>query len=695
MQGVHLRKYGVEAKIDFELYEVDGVDFRTDWTPAEGDVFMMRDEAAEEQVTNAAGNADLSTLVTDEGRGYSITLAAEDMQSARVVVYLVDQATKVFLDKALVIETYGHASAQHAFDLDDSVRGGMTALPNANADAAGGLLISDAGGLDMDAASGITLSGTSTGDSTLTTIVLTGGVAINGYYDGQLVKINSGTGAGQVRTILSYLAAGTVATVTRDWSTTPDATSKFSVLAADYPAILEAGTAQAGGASTITLDANASAINNTYNNNLIMITAGTGIGQTRSIGSYVGETKAATIIPAWTTQPDATSVYQIIPMGRVDVGGWLGIPVTASPGNLPDVNVAEISDDATAANNLEIDYDGTGYAKANSTIGTCTANTDMRGTNNAALASVLGALADAAAAGEVTEADTIMQYLKQLINILIGEAGIVAFPAEAAPANAVSLAEVIRAIHADVTGLNGDVMRGTDGANTTVPDAAGTAAGLHATTNAAIAVIIEYIDTEIAAILAAVDTEIATIKDAIENGTYGLSAIRTRGDAAWITGAGGDATLANQIAIKAILDTIDGLVEDSDGDRFTAKALEEAPSGGGASAEEVKTALEANGSKLDHLWEMTEDDAGTRRLTDNALEQAPSGAGLTETQNAALILVRDIIEGDAKIDTSVTPWQLVITKKGTDTEVVKKNLKDIAGVNLTAITTVIGQQLEP
>jgi len=36
-------------------------------------------------------------------------------------------------------------------DLEDAVRGGMTALPNAAADAAGGLPISDAGGLDLDA----------------------------------------------------------------------------------------------------------------------------------------------------------------------------------------------------------------------------------------------------------------------------------------------------------------------------------------------------------------------------------------------------------------------------------------------------------------------------------------------------------------------------------------------------------------
>ena len=96
----------------------------------------------------------------------------------------------------------------------------------------------------------------------------------------------------------------------------------------------------------------------------------------------------------------------------------------------------------------------------------------MRGTDNAALASVVGALNDTAAAGDPTNADTVVQYLKQLINVLVGTDGIGTFPAEAAPANAVSLAEVIRAIHADVTGLNGDAMRGTDSAYTGTPPTA-------------------------------------------------------------------------------------------------------------------------------------------------------------------------------------------------------------------------------
>ena len=45
------------------------------------------------------------------------------------------------------------------------------------------------------------------------------------------------------------------------------------------------------------------------------------------------------------------------------------------------------------------------------------------------------------------------------------------------------------------------------------------------------------------------------------------------------------------------------------------------------SAADVKTALEADGSKLDHVWETTEDDGGVRRFSENALEEAPSGTG--------------------------------------------------------------------
>lgn len=53
----------------------------------------------------------------------------------------------------------------------------------------------------------------------------------------------------------------------------------------------------------------------------------------------------------------------------------------------------------------------------------------------------------------------------------------------------------------------------------------------------------------------------------------------------------------------------------------------------GATAAEVKTAIEANGSKIDHLWETTEDNGdGVRQFTVDGLENAPSGTGSTPTQ---------------------------------------------------------------
>lgn len=66
------------------------------------------------------------------------------------------------------------------------------------------------------------------------------------------------------------------------------------------------------------------------------------------------------------------------------IGGAAISTTTAQLG----VNMVQVSGDAGAADNLEADYDGTGYNKVNSTIGTCTTNSDMRGTDSAALASV-------------------------------------------------------------------------------------------------------------------------------------------------------------------------------------------------------------------------------------------------------------------------------------------------------------------
>lgn len=236
-QSTHLRKYGVETTFVFELYEVDGVDLRVDWVPAAADCEVMKDEGASTQCTNTA---------TDEGSTYSIVLTATEMQAARLVLKVVDAATKAFLDKVIIIETYGHASAMHAMDLDDAVRGGMTALPNAAADAAGGLIISDAGGLDADnqVVDGLKAAGIVLTTATIETVTsqtqlvipATADATDDDAYNGALAVIIDGTDPNQrsFRLVTDY-ASGTR-------TVTLSAAADFVVTTSDTVVILAGAT---------------------------------------------------------------------------------------------------------------------------------------------------------------------------------------------------------------------------------------------------------------------------------------------------------------------------------------------------------------------------------------------------------------------------------------------------------------------
>lgn len=73
---------------------------------------------------------------------------------------------------------------------------------------------------------------------------------------------------------------------------------------------VHSGTAQAGGADSITLAAGASGTDDAYRPHIIRITSGTGVGQIRECMSYNGTTKVLKVRD-WTTAPDATSVYEI------------------------------------------------------------------------------------------------------------------------------------------------------------------------------------------------------------------------------------------------------------------------------------------------------------------------------------------------------------------------------------------------
>lgn len=85
-------------------------------------------------------------------------------------------------------------------------------------------------------------------------------------------------------------------------------------LAAMYAAF-EAGQAQAGGASSITLRSGASSTTDIYKDQAIHIVSGTGSGQTNRITAYDGTTKVATVSTAWATPPASGSNYVVL--GRI------------------------------------------------------------------------------------------------------------------------------------------------------------------------------------------------------------------------------------------------------------------------------------------------------------------------------------------------------------------------------------------
>lgn len=103
------RKYGVQDTILIELIQADGVDLRVDAVHAAGDTTIMKDEGAPASTDNP---------FADEGDVFSLVLTATELTCKRALIVVRDQSVpKVWLDKTILVETFGHASAQFPFDL--------------------------------------------------------------------------------------------------------------------------------------------------------------------------------------------------------------------------------------------------------------------------------------------------------------------------------------------------------------------------------------------------------------------------------------------------------------------------------------------------------------------------------------------------------------------------------------------------
>lgn len=112
-----MRKYGVETTIVFPVPKLNDTDFAAtgDWTPAATDIRITKDAGTLVDCSN--------TAVAVSGAGsllWALTLTATEMEAAVVTLQIVDA---VLEHDAITVETYGHANAQHAFDLDTAIQG--------------------------------------------------------------------------------------------------------------------------------------------------------------------------------------------------------------------------------------------------------------------------------------------------------------------------------------------------------------------------------------------------------------------------------------------------------------------------------------------------------------------------------------------------------------------------------------------
>lgn len=128
--------------------------------------------------------------------------------------------------------------------------------------------------------------------------------------------------------------------------TDPDAPSFFDQIFNTTP-LYETGAAQGGDKNTIQLAANATTANDAYTGRQITLTAGTAAGQTRTIISYEGESRIATVDQPWQPIPDAASQSHY----RITYSYLVGV---AQKGTAKTLTLATMPQDAPSLNGLQI-----------------------------------------------------------------------------------------------------------------------------------------------------------------------------------------------------------------------------------------------------------------------------------------------------------------------------------------------------
>jgi hypothetical protein len=154
------------------------------------------------------------------------------------------------------------------------------------------------------------------------------------------------------------------------------------------PGVSAFGTAQSGTGTTIVLAAATSYADDFLNCHTVVLTGGTGAGQTRSITDWVNATDTATVA-TWVTNPDNTTVYEVYATacatGSVSIatGGIVAGSFAAGAIDAAAIATVAIDADAIAADSIgasEVATDAIGSAEiAADAIGASEVATDAVG----------------------------------------------------------------------------------------------------------------------------------------------------------------------------------------------------------------------------------------------------------------------------------------------------------------------------
>jgi hypothetical protein len=212
MPRVYWRQYGEATTINLPAFYAyaTGQDLVTSAVHAAGDTTIMIDEGTPANTTNG---------FVDEGDFYSLALTALELTGKRIQIKVADQGSPTWLPYDLVIETFGHPSAQD---------------PR-------GVLLRD------------TAAAIASGSITLASSAL----ATDDAYNNCVVEIvSNGTAAanGQMRYISDYVGSTKVASISSNWTTLPTGTVIYRVWPAPF------GTSDVNVASLSTGAVNAAAL---------------------------------------------------------------------------------------------------------------------------------------------------------------------------------------------------------------------------------------------------------------------------------------------------------------------------------------------------------------------------------------------------------------------------------------------------